>query len=196
MKLACIFLASGHSKRFHKDKLLTEFNGKSLVASVFEKLPRESFDTVIVVSRSGEILQLARDCGFLGVKNEDTTDDISRTIALGMASVPEDAQGCMFSVCDQPLLLTESIRNLADEFCGNPEKIVALSYAGRRGNPVIFPRSLFPQLLALQRDQSGNTVIRENPELLTLVPAQNELEMMDIDSAEDYADLAEKALHK
>ncbi len=196
MKLACIFLASGHSKRFHKDKLLTEFNGRPLVACALGKLPGDVFDMVIVVSRSREVLNLAQDCGFIGVENDDTTDDISRTIALGITHLPADTQGCMFSVCDQPLLSTESLRRLADEFCRNPEKIAAMSYAGRRGNPVFFPKSLFPQLAALQKDQSGNTVIRANPELLTLVPAQNELEMMDIDSAEDYARLVGKTINK
>lgn len=194
MKLACVFLASGHSKRFHKDKLLTEFNGRPLITSVLERLPKDVFSTVVVVSRSREVLKLAHDCGYIGIENDDTTDDISRTISLGIANLPDETQGCMFSVCDQPLLSQESIRRLADEFCANPDRIAALSYADHRGNPVIFPKSLFPQLLALQKDQSGGKVILANEELLTLVPAQSELEMMDIDSAEDYSNLIGKSL--
>ncbi len=194
MKLSCIFLASGHSKRFHKDKLLEQFNGKPLVDFALERLPTDVFSTVIVVSRSHEVLNLAEKYGFIGVENDDTTDDISRTISLGVSRLPPKTQGCMFSVCDQPLLSQESIRRLAEEFCRNPEKIVALSFAGRRGNPVFFPKSLFPQLLTLQKDQSGGAVIAANKGLLTLIPAKNELELMDIDSAEDYNALNGKSL--
>jgi len=93
MKLSCIFLASGHSKRFHKDKLLAQFNGKPLVDFALERLPTDVFSTVIVVSRSHEVLKLAEEYGFIGVENDDTTDDISRTISLGLSRLPEVTHG-------------------------------------------------------------------------------------------------------
>ncbi len=54
---------------------------------------------------------------------------------------------------------------------------------GVRGNPCIFPARFFPELLELQGDHGGNTVIRRHEEELLLVEAP-EAELTDVDTPE------------
>ena len=84
---------------------------------------------------------------------------------------------------DQPLLTSDSLRCLTERFREEPDRIIAAACEGRRGSPCLFPRSLFPELLALSGDTGGGAVIRRHPDLLVTVevPAR---ELADADTPE------------
>ncbi len=191
LKLACIFLASGHSKRFRENKLLSNFGGQTLVDVVFQNHPAELFNQTVVVTRYAPVAVSAAQCGFSVAENDDETDDISKTIRLGIEAFRPGMDGCMFSVCDQPLLTADSIRKLVQAFQSSPDKIAVLAYHGKRGNPVIFPSSLFGELSSLPAGQAGSAVIDAHRELLTLVPVENRRELMDIDYRSDLDAIAQ-----
>ena len=184
-KISCVFLASGHSKRFQGNKLLTLLDGRPLIQHVFEHLPAHIFHQALVVTRYPQIVQLAQDLHFTPILNPDTTDDIAVTIRLGLEHLEQDVEGCMFSVCDQPFLSPASLTTLVQEFQTHPHSIAALAHQGKRGNPVIFPRSLFSELSTLSPNQSGSTVIARHPELLRLVEAGDSSQLQDIDYRAD-----------
>ncbi|MEM1484212.1 nucleotidyltransferase family protein [Oscillospiraceae bacterium PP1C4] len=189
LKLACIFLASGHSKRFHDNKLLSDFGGRPMVDVVLGNFPYEYFNQTVVVTRYAQVAVTAAEHGFTIVENDDETDDISKTIKLGLAVLAPDTDGCLFSVCDQPMLRPQSIGALVDAFRAKPDSIVALGFRGKRGNPVLFPRTLFDELNALEPNQSGGAVIAAHKELLTVVEASNRRELVDIDYRADLETL-------
>ena len=185
LKIGCIFMASGHSKRFHENKLLSNFGGHMLVDTVFRNHPGELFNQTVVVTRYAPVAVSAAQCGFTIAENDDTTDDISKTIRLGLEALRPGMDGCMFSVCDQPLLTAESIQNLVHAFQASPDKIAVLSYNGKRGNPAIFPKALFEELKTLPCGQSGSAVIEKHHELLNLIPVKHRRELIDIDYRND-----------
>jgi len=51
-----------------------------------------------------------------------------------------------------------------------------------RGNPAVFPKSVFGELEALTGDVGGGAVIRRHPEMLTLEEAETKEELIDIDT--------------
>ena len=105
-------------------------------------------------------------------------------IRLGLADL-RNMDGVLFSVCDQPNLTTKSIENLINSFLESPDFIHALSWQGRRGNPVLFPKALFPELMALTGDAGGSAVIRRQAELLRLTEAGSPRELSDVDYPEE-----------
>lgn len=182
MRLGCVVMASGHSKRFGSDKLIYRLDGGTIAGRTLDALPPELFVRVLVVTRSEAVAELALERGFVPVMNSDTTDDTAQTIRLGIENLPEDIDGCMFSVCDQPYLTRESIHALVSEFHAAPQKITALAFKGERGNPVIFPQSLLNELSSLPPNKSGSHVIRAHPERLSLVEVSSGRELFDIDT--------------
>lgn len=184
-KISCIFLASGHSKRFQGNKLLVPLDGRPLVQHVFEHLPVPLFHQVLVVTRYPQIAQLAQRLQFTPILNPDPTDDIAVTIRLGLEYLEQDIEGCMFSVCDQPFLSSATLTALVQEFQAHPRSIVAPAHQGSRGNPVIFPRTLFQELSTLSPNQSGSAVIARHRELLRLVEAGDPSQLQDIDYRSD-----------
>jgi len=177
-------MASGHSKRFGGDKLLTLIGGAPMAERCFRAVPTGVFDTVSVVTRSGAVADLAGRHGFAAVMNSDPTDDTAETIRLCVAAA-EGADGCVFAVCDQPYLTADSYRALAAAFAAQPDCIAALSWQNRPGNPVLFPAALFDELRGLPPHGTGRQIIARHKPLLRLVEVSDELELCDIDTRED-----------
>ena len=181
MKLGLVLLASGFSRRFGGNKLLWPVEGRSLAERAMDACPPELFHRAAVVSQYGEILSLAARRGYLPVPNPHPERGQSESVKLGLSFL-SDCDGVLFAVCDQPWLTRESVERLLAAFRDRPEAIAALAWQGQRGNPVLFPRDLFPALAALTGDAGGGPVLRAHPERLVLVEAANPRELEDLDA--------------
>lgn len=179
--VACVVMASGHSKRFGQDKLLFPVAGSPMLEHVLRALPRDILSEIVVVARTAPVLALAASCGCTPVFNPDRTDDTAQTIRLGVRALPPQTEGCLFCVADQPWLTQESVRRLLHAFFRTPNAIVSLSYQGIRGNPVLYPQSLFQSLGSLAPGQSGRAVLTENMALLVKIEAGGAKELADVD---------------
>ena len=93
----------------------------------------------------------------------------------------QDMDAVLFQVSDQPLLRRDSVEQLVEVYRSHPDRLVALGHDGVRGNPCLFPASLFPELLALEGDHGGSAVIRRHEDRLLLVEASPR-ELTDVDT--------------
>ena len=164
------------------NKLTAPFQGKPMLSWTLDCLGKLDCAARIVVVRAFETSELISEDAFRIVWNNGKDKSPSVTIRYGLLAVPEDVQGCLFAVGDQPLLTLESVEKLCDAFMEHPNQITALSWNGKSGNPVIFPRALFQELLELEDGKSGKVVMQRHPELVTLVEAASERELRDIDT--------------
>ena len=164
------------------NKLTAPFRGRPLLSWTLECMGKLDCAARVVVAREFETGALIPEDTFRIVWNSGKDTSPSVTIRYGLLAVPEDVQGCLFAVGDQPLLTLESVEKLCDAFMAHPHRIVALSWEGKSGNPVIFPRALFQELLELEDGKSGKVVMQRHPELVTFVEAASEQELRDIDT--------------
>ena len=181
MGVAAILLASGYGRRYGSNKLLDTWEGVPLYRRALKALPLDRLDRAVVVSQYGEVLAEAGRLGCLPVLNCHPWEGVSASIRLGLLAA-KDAGGALFAVCDQPWLTRDSVSRLAAAFRRRPDSIHALGWEGERGNPVIFPARLFPELAALRGDRGGGTVIARHPELLRLTRAASPRELEDADT--------------
>lgn len=184
MKLGAVLMASGRARRFGENKLLHPVDSVPMIERAMNALPPELFAKAAVVSGCQPILRMAGERGYWAVENLAPEQGQSLTVRLGTSAL-EDMDGLLFAVCDQPWLRRESVGRLLTAFVCEPDKICALAWNGRKGNPVIFPQALFPELLAVTGDRGGGTVIKNHPQLLRLVDAGSPEELLDIDSPAD-----------
>lgn len=176
-------MASGFGRRFGSNKLLAEVDSVPLYHRAMAALAPAEFDRAVVCSPYRQILAAGERFGFLPLYNGGAAEGISASIRLGLARM-SDLDGVLFAVCDQPSLTTKSIIRLKKSFLESPDAIYALSWQGRRGNPVVFPADLFGELAALTGDTGGGAVIRRHPERLRLVEAFSPNELLDVDNPE------------
>lgn len=187
MNISCIIMASGHSKRMGKNKLFLEFNNKKIFEYTLDLVKKVNFKEVILVSSYNEILKYGENLGFKGVKNLNSEIGKSSSIHLGVNEVSENLP-MMFFVCDQPLLSLDTVNKLIDAY--NKNNLITYPVINnRRGAPVIFPPEMKEELLSLKNDQGGMLLVKDKNR--NEVPIENEEDLVDIDTEEDYENLKE-----
>jgi len=178
--LSAVLLAAGLGSRYGSNKLLVPVEGVPLYRRAFSALPARGFFRAAVVSCYDEILSEASNSRYIPVENPRPQEGQSLSVKLGLTAVAEGSDAVLFAVCDQPWLTRESVERLTARWRAHPEHICALGCGGKRGNPCIFPRKYYDELLALTGDVGGSRVIRAHPSDLLLVEAPAR-ELADLD---------------
>lgn len=187
LKIGCLIMAAGNAERFGENKLAAKFGGKSLIEHALDAVPVGVFSCVCVVTQYPQIEAMAKMRGFSVLYNEHPDWGISHTIFLGTTAMRE-CDGILYLVSDQPLLQSESVARIVERWKQSPEKIVGAAHGGTRGNPNLFPKRFFDELLQLKEDHGGNTVIRRHEE--DFVPIEvGKNELTDCDTPKALSDL-------
>ena len=142
-KLGCLIMAAGNASRFGANKLFAAYRGTSLLELAFLAVPPGLFSCVTVVSQYEKALELAAQYGFTAILNDAPELGVSRTIFLGTQAML-DCDAILYMVADQPLLQPNSVCAVAERWTREPGCIVGAAHNGKRGNPCIFPKKLFP----------------------------------------------------
>ena len=180
MRVGCVVMASGESVRFGGNKLLAPFQGKPLIVHALEKLP-EALDSVAVVTRSAEVSQIAAAAGHQSILH--TLPHRADTIRLGLERMA-GMDACLFLVADQPLCRKETLIRMMQAAQAHAGCIVRAHFAGRWGNPVLFPAAMFGALMCLAPGQSGSAVIAQHRDCVVPLEVADALELVDVDTKE------------
>ena len=65
-------------------------------------------------------------------------------------------------------------------------KITIPSYRGKKGNPVIWGKSFFPELSKLEGDIGGRALFDQHPAAINLMTPNDPSVITDIDSPQDF----------
>ena len=189
-KIGCVIMASGLARRFGSNKLLHDFHGEPVMCRILETMAAAPLAARVVVTRHPEIRDLCESRQIPVVLHD--LPEQSDTVRLGVEYLLEvcpEMTGCMFAASDQPCLTVQSVTNLCAAFEDAPEKIWRLSWQGTVGNPVLFPKSTFAELLNLPVGKGGGAVVKKHPELVDTVEVADERELVDVDTPEILASL-------
>ena len=188
MKLACLLTAAGSGSRFGGDKLRLAVSGQPMGVHALDVLQSSLFALrVLVTSKDkGYMIEAARERGFAVVINPAPEKGMSSSVRLGTAYICQTGayDGILYAVADQPHLKAGTVEQLVKAFEKEPDCIMAPESNGKRGNPVLFPASLFEELLNVTGDRGGRQVIAAHPDLLRTIAVPSE-ELQDIDTKED-----------
>ncbi len=187
-RVAAIVLAAGESRRFGSPKQLLPWRETTLLEHVVDTLLESSVqDTLVVIGhRAEQIGTLLRDRPVSLVVNEDWPEGLSSSVEAGLQALSARYEACLFVLSDQPNVTTDLINTMMERYHRTLATIVAPSYRGRRGNPVLFSRSLFPELMSLQGDTGGREVVLRHQEDVETVEVEQEDIFLDIDTEADY----------
>ena len=189
-KIGCVIMASGLARRFGSNKLLHDFHGEPVMCRILETMAAAPLAARVVVTRHPEIRDLC-EARQIPVVLHDLPEQ-SDTVRLGVEYLLEacpEMTGCMFAASDQPCLTVQSVANLCAAFEDAPEKIWRLSWQGTVGNPVLFPKSTFAELLNLPVGKGGGAVVKKHLDLVDTVEVADERELVDVDTPEILASL-------
>lgn len=104
-----------------------------------------------------------------------------------------DVQGIMFLLVDQPLLSSEDILLLVEEFRDHPSKIIVSEYSNNViGVPAIFGRQFFEKLTTIKGDVGARKLIKAHMD--DVIPVTLNHDLTDVDTPEAYEALSRKIL--
>lgn len=188
MKLGVVLLAAGKSTRFGANKLLAGFCGRPMVCYSLEAAAALKPARTAVVTGCGEVARLAEGYGFEVIANNAPQLGQSHSICLGVRAM-QDMDAVLLMVCDQPRLTGASLARLVERFACSGKSVACLRDGTHMGNPAVFARQCFDELLALQGDRGAKGVLRAHEDDLLVVDTVGLDELADADTPDVLAAL-------
>ena len=188
--LEAVVLAAGSGSRFGGGKLTAAWGPGVLLqgalAAAFAAPVRSV--TVVIGADAAAVAAAARafDPRVLVVHAPDHAEGMSASLRAGIASLPDDADGAFVFLGDMPRVPTAILGRMAGALAGGA-LAAAPVYQGRRGNPVLLDRSLFPDIIGLSGDAGARGVLQGLGERLALVDSPDDGVLFDVDEPGDLA---------
>ena len=154
-RIGAVVLAAGLSSRMDANKLLMPLRGKPLVRHAVKAAIASRAATVIVVTGNNaeDVKGSLRGLTIEFVNNDEYSNGLSTSLRCGLNALPKDCDGAVILLGDMPLVAPGLIDGLIAAFDpAQGRAIVVPVRQGRRGNPVLWAKRFFPEMLALDGD--------------------------------------------
>ena len=185
--IAAIVLAAGLSRRMGQAKLLMPVGGRAIIRYVVESVLAGGVDSVWVVTGPDVEPIEAALAGFEVqiVVNPAPEAGQAGSVRTGIAALPPSVEAVLIALGDQPALAPSIIPALLAARRASPKLIVAPRYRDGQGNPVLFKREIFPELLRLTGDLGARPIIQKEPARVEWVDLDLPMPP-DVDTPDDY----------
>jgi molybdenum cofactor cytidylyltransferase len=187
-RIAAVVLAAGRSTRMRgPNKLLAEIARRPLVRIVAEEALASRADPVIVVAghQRAEVEKALAGLRVRIVHNPDFAEGLGTSLRAGIAAVPADSDAAIVCLGDMPRVDAALMNRLIAAF--DPDRgalVVVPTFEGKRGNPVLWSRRFFPDLMAIEGDVGARHLIGRYSEAVAEVPVEGKAALVDVDTPE------------
>ncbi|MEM8811874.1 MAG: molybdopterin-binding/glycosyltransferase family 2 protein [Pseudomonadota bacterium] len=195
-RIAALVLAAGRSSRMGpSNKLLARLEGKPLVRhAVDAALVSRCVSTTIVVGHEAERVRKAvSDTAAEIIENPNYAHGLSTSLKTGLEALGDDIDGVIVLLGDMPRIEPAVLDRLIGAY--DPAQsalIVVPTFEGRRGNPVLWSRRYFAELMGLSGDVGARALLAEFAEAVVELEIGAEV-VFDIDTPEVLADAGGEA---
>jgi molybdenum cofactor cytidylyltransferase len=189
--IAAIVLAAGRSSRMAPcNKLLEPVGGEPLVRRVAGVVLESGARPIVVVTGHDGARVAAALAGLdlTIVANPDYADGLSTSLRAGLEALPSSIDGTLICLGDMPQVDTEVLSALTASFTGESAICVPV-YRGRRGNPVLWGRRYFAEIMTLSGDAGARPLLARHREHVVEVEVASDGIFADVDTPADLARL-------
>lgn len=193
--VAAILLAAGGSTRMGQSKQLLPIGGQPMARRAAAAVCAAGVPQVIVVvgAEAEAVAEALEGLPVSIIANERWADGMSTSLQAGLRAAQPETEAALIALADQPGVGPELIRAMVTRYAETGSRIVAPYYRGKRGNPVLFDRALFDELLAVQGDQGGRQVIAQHEQEVERVAVSSPATLTDVDTPEEYGTVKESS---
>jgi molybdenum cofactor cytidylyltransferase len=120
------------------------------------------------------------------VEAPDYALGLANSLHAGIAALSADIDGALICLGDMPLVQPDVLNQLLAAFAPKEgREIVLPSFNGQRGNPVLWGRRFFDELLTLAGDAGARQILHRHMEFVAEVPVQSDAVLRDFDTPSD-----------
>jgi len=186
--VAALVLAAGRSSRMGgPNKLLADVAGRPLVRIVVEEaLGSRAQPVVVITGHQHERVEAAlAGLPVNFVHNPNFADGLGTSLKAGIAALPPEADGVVVCLGDMPQVDAAMIDRLIGALDPDKGALIAVPTTdGQRGNPVVWSRRFFPDLMTLEGDVGARHLIGRYAEAAVEVPLSGNAALVDVDTPE------------
>jgi molybdenum cofactor cytidylyltransferase len=187
--LAAAILAAGESRRMGTPKALLPYHGRTFAEYLLAVTnhPRVGLKRIVVGAHSEEIRSKLGAAAENIVVNQDWQLGQLSSIQAAIRSLPSGGTaGLLLCPVDHPLVTAELIARLIDEFDATGKQIVLPTFRGKRGHPLIFAASLYPELLAASPKVGARQVVWAHTADIFELPTDEEGVVLNLNDPETF----------
>ncbi len=193
--IAGIILAAGASSRMGSPKALLEYRGESFIRRLVRVLSAVCDPVIVVLGYHADALRPLVAGATIAINLSPERGQLS-SLQTGLAALPPDAEGFLFTPVDSPAVEAATVERLAAEFQRRAPatQLVIPRYQGKRGHPVFATRAIANELSALPFTAQAREVIRGHVPDTLYIDVDDPGILTDIDDREAYRRLTGAAL--
>lgn len=192
--IAAIVLAAGRSRRMapHNKLLVTDKNGKPMIARVVDNILSSNARPILVVT-GHQHEQVEHALGGRPVRfihAHDYAEGLSASLKAGIAAVPPECAAAIVCLGDMPLVTGRMIDRLISMYDRDEGRLIVLpTYRGKQGNPMLWDRRFFPEILQIAGDSGARFLIGKHAEAVVEAEMADDAVLRDFDTTESLATL-------
>lgn len=206
---AAIILAAGSSSRMGsgRHKLLLPLDDRPVLAHVIDAtLGSQARPIIIVLGHQASEVRLqikpyTTHPDITLVDNTDYLQGMSTSMRKGVQvllslcykkqAFPYQVDSVLIVLGDQPMITSQVINTLITAYRTTGKRIIAPLYDGKRGSPVLFEASLFPELMEVTGDEGGRAILERHHQEVELIEMGDAPANYDVDTWEAYQQVLE-----
>lgn len=174
--LAAVILSGGASSRMGSPKALLPYQGRPFLEHLLKiTIHPEIGARRIVLGADAESIAKAipLKANEMIINSQWEKGQLS-SIQAAVRKLPAGTEGMLLLLIDHPLISSLLVGELIAQFHKSKKPIVLPVYEGRRGHPVIFSASLYPELLRAPAETGARAVVWAHADEVEEVPTNEE----------------------
>ncbi len=195
--IAAVVLAAGRSRRMApRNKLLVaDRTGKPMIARVVDNVLSSNARPVLVVT-GHQAEQVQHTLGGRPVRYVHAADyaqGLSASLKAGIAAVPEDCAAALVCLGDMPLVTGRMIDRLLSSYDPDEGRLIVLpTFRGKQGNPMLWDRQFFKEILEITGDSGARFLLGKHLEFVAEVEMADDAVLRDFDTTESLSTLPQR----
>jgi molybdenum cofactor cytidylyltransferase len=192
--VAALVLAAGQSTRMapYNKLLIADRTGKPMIARAVDNVLSSQARPVLVVTghRGADIRAARAGRPVTFVDAPDYAAGLSASLKAGIAALPAEVAAVLVCLGDMPLVTGRVLDRILAAYDPDEGRAIVLpTHQGRAGNPVLWDRAFFAEILSLTGDAGARSLLKRHQEQVAEVEAGDNSVLRDFDTVDSLATL-------
>lgn len=192
--IAAVVLAAGRSRRMapHNKLLVTDKSGKTMIARVVDNVLSSNARPVLVVTghQHEQVENALAGRPVQYVHAHEYAEGLSASLKAGIAAVPPECAAALVCLGDMPLVTGRMIDRLLSMYDPDEGRLIVMpTFRGKQGNPMLWDRRFFQEILDISGDSGARFLTGKHAEAVCEVEMADDAVLRDFDTTESLATL-------